>query len=57
MYKMAAYAFEIGRTKQVVYQADDGHIHELFVPVGGRWSHADLTQITGAPITTNLSIF
>ena len=49
MLRTAAYAWEKGGTKQVVYRAADGHIHELFVPVGGSWSHADLTQITGAP--------
>jgi len=49
MLRIAAYAWEKGRTKQVVYRAADGHIHELFVPVGDSWSHADLIQMTGAP--------
>ena len=49
MLRIAAYAWEKGGTKQVVYRASDGHIHELFVSVGGSWSHADLTQLAGAP--------
>ncbi len=36
--------------KQVIYKTLDGHIHELSVTVGGSWQHADLTQLTGAPI-------
>jgi hypothetical protein len=49
MRRIATYAWEKGGTKQVVYRAADGHIHELFVAVGGSWSHADLTRMTGAP--------
>src|SRR5262249_4750499 len=49
MLRIAAYVWEKGGTKQVVYRAADGHIHELFVSVGGSWSHADLTQMTRAP--------
>jgi hypothetical protein len=45
-----AYAWEAGGTKQVVYVDNTTHhIHELYVPVGGPWKHADLTQMTGAP--------
>jgi hypothetical protein len=43
MANIAAYAWEKGLMKQVVYRAADGHIHELFCPVRGFWSHADLT--------------
>jgi hypothetical protein len=46
---LAAYAWESGGSKQVVYMTADGHIHELFVTVGHSWAHADLTQITGGP--------
>ena len=49
MLRISGYAWENGRTKQVVYLTSDGHIHELFVAVGGAWDHADLTQLTGAP--------
>jgi hypothetical protein len=34
MLRFAAYAWEKAGTKQVVYRAADGNIHELFVPVG-----------------------
>src|SRR5262245_31139103 len=55
MLKIAAYAWETGGTKQVVYHAEDGHIHELFVSMGGAWGHADLTQMTSAP-PANISL-
>ena len=46
---MSAFAFEAQRSKQVAYRTVDGHIHELSVVVGGNWSHADLSAMTGAP--------
>jgi hypothetical protein len=49
MLRISGYAWEKGSAKQVAYRAADGHIHELVVSVGGPWSHADLTQATGAP--------
>jgi hypothetical protein len=47
--RWSCFAWEAGRSKQVAYLRTDGHIHELFAPVGGLWSHADLTQMAGAP--------
>jgi hypothetical protein len=48
---LTAYAWEAGGSKQVVYLTGDGHIHELYVAVGGSWSHADLTKNTsGVPV-------
>lgn len=44
-----AYSWETGKAKQIIYDTADGHIHELSVRVGGNWSHADLTVLTGAP--------
>src|SRR6266567_3703895 len=38
-----------GRSKQVVYVSQDHHVHEFFVGMGGRWEHADLTTLAGAP--------
>jgi hypothetical protein len=38
-------------SKQVVYQTEDGHVHELSKTTDGSWQHADLTQLTGAPPT------
>jgi hypothetical protein len=42
-----AFAFETEGTQHVLYQADDGHIHELYW--NGSWNHNDLTQNTNAP--------
>ncbi len=46
---LTAYAWSAGRTKQVAYVADNGHIIELFVAAGDQWQCADLTALTGAP--------
>jgi hypothetical protein len=46
---LAAYQWDAGQSKQVVYMTADGHVHELSLPLGGKWAHVDLTQITGAP--------
>jgi len=46
---IAGYEWKAGGSKQVVFLTANGHIHELFVSVGGSWSHVDLTQMTGAP--------
>ena len=53
---LAAYGWEAGRSKQVVYLTGDGHVHELCVVVNGGWGHADLSQITGAPPATRTAI-
>jgi len=45
----SGYAWDAGGTKQVVYATPNGHIHELYVPVGGDWWWADLTLLSGAP--------
>jgi NTE family protein len=37
------YAWEGGQSKQIVYTTGDGHIHELYVNVGGVWKDSDLT--------------
>ena len=47
---LAAYAWEAGKTKQVVYVSGDGHIHELMSGLDGAWSHTDLTSASGAPL-------
>src|SRR6266849_2449055 len=38
-----------GRSKQVVYVSQDHHVHEFVGGMGGRWEHADLTTLAGAP--------
>jgi hypothetical protein len=47
---LAAYAWEAGKTKQVVYVSGDGHIHELICGVDGTWRHTDLMAATGASL-------
>jgi hypothetical protein len=49
---ISGYSWENGDTKQVVYKDVNGHIHELYVGVGGSWKHADLTQLAGAPVAS-----
>jgi hypothetical protein len=34
---------------RVVYRGHDDHMHELWLPQGGTWNHADLTALSGAP--------
>ena len=46
------YGWEAGQSKQIVFTTGDGHIHELYVNVGGAWNHADLTALAGAPPAT-----
>lgn len=47
---LAAYAWEAGKTKQVVYVSGDGHVHELMCGMDGTWKHTDLVAATGAPL-------
>src|SRR5258708_7341632 len=46
---LVGYAWPEGGTKQVAYVGPTGHIHELWVSVGGDWQQTDLTTLTGAP--------
>jgi hypothetical protein len=47
---IVGYGWDAGGSKQIVFGAADKHIHELYVRAGGAWGHADLTQMTGAPL-------
>jgi|SRR5215469_4461351 len=47
---LAAYSWEVGRSKQVVYPTADGRAHELYVYAGGNWAHADLTELASGAI-------
>jgi hypothetical protein len=53
---LAAYAWESGKTRQVVYVSEDGHLHELMGGLDGNWSHTDLTGVTGAPLAGTTSL-
>jgi hypothetical protein len=46
---LVGYAWPEGGTKQVAYIGPTGHIHELWVSVGGDWQQTDLATLTGAP--------
>jgi hypothetical protein len=46
--QLTGFSWSAGNAKQVAYLDDAGHIHELSVVLGGNWSHADLTAMTGA---------
>ena len=53
MKPLVGYEWPDGHTKQVAYIGQDHHVHELHVPVGGSWQHADLTNLAGAPKAIN----
>lgn len=55
-YFLVGYAFSAGRSKQVTYVGQDGHLHELFVEAGGVWQHGDLTAMTAAPRAVDLMV-
>lgn len=50
---LAAYAWETGETKQVVYVGADHHVHEVVMDKSGRWVYTDLTERIGAPDASN----
>jgi len=45
---LTAYGWDSDKTKQVAFVTADGHIHELYVSVGGNWQTIDLTQTAGS---------
>jgi hypothetical protein len=55
-YCMVGYEWIERCSKQLVYVGRDGHLHELFLKVGGNWEHSDLTMLTNAPRTTDVMV-
>ncbi len=53
---LAAYAWETNDSKQVVYVSENQHIQLLQTDEGGKWTHTDLTQRTGAPVASDTLI-
>ncbi|HEX7733277.1 MAG TPA: hypothetical protein VF458_00385 [Ktedonobacteraceae bacterium] len=53
---MVGYEWTERCSKQLVYVGRDGHLHELFLQVGGIWEHCDLTALTNAPRTIDLTV-
>jgi hypothetical protein len=50
---LAAYDWNAGGTKYVVYTSGDGHIHELVCGQDGRWRHTDLMATSEAPLASD----
>jgi hypothetical protein len=48
-----AYTWGVDQTQHVVYHGADNHIHELWFHHGQGWNHADLTAVTGSPLSVN----
>ena len=46
---LAAYAWETGNAKQIVYVAGNRHIYELQMPLQGAWEYTDLTEYLNVP--------
>jgi hypothetical protein len=42
------YAWSIGGSQQVAYVGDDGEVRELWMPQGGDWAYANLSQMVMA---------
>lgn len=55
-HSMVGYEWTDRCSKQLVYVGRDGHLHELFLKVGGNWEHSDLTVLTNAPSTTDVMV-
>jgi len=53
---LAAYAWETGGTKQVVYTGTDGDVYELVCDQDGAWTFADLTSLTSAPLAAGSAL-
>lgn len=51
---MVGYEWRDGQCQQIAFVAEDGHVHELYMPLGQNWQHADLTNITSAPLARNV---
>jgi hypothetical protein len=50
----AAFSWEAGNSKQIVYQDTNEHIMEMHVTAGGQWRLADLTMIAQAPLANTI---
>src|SRR5260370_20988575 len=53
MKPLVGYDWPENRSKHVVYVSQDHHIDEFFVTVGGKWQHADVTTLAGAPLASS----
>ncbi len=53
---LAAYAWETGGTKQVVYTGNRGNIYELVAGADNRWRYADVMSMTSAPLADGTAL-
>lgn len=53
---MVGYEWTERCSKQLIYIARDGHLHELFCRAGGNWEHVDLTDLTHAPRAIDVAV-
>ena len=53
---LAAYVWETGGTKQVVYTGNNGDVYELVCGQDTVWTFADLTGLTGAPLAAGTAL-
>ncbi len=51
---MVGYEWRDGRSQQIAFVSEDNHVHELCMPAGQTWQHADLSAITNAPSAMNV---
>ena len=54
--RMIGYGWSAGRSKQVTYVGQDGHIHELCLVSGGMWQHTNLSAQTNAPRAVEVKV-
>jgi hypothetical protein len=53
---LAAFAWETGKQRQVIYVSEDGHIHELMIGMDGIWKHTDLMSVVNAPLAGDAAL-
>jgi hypothetical protein len=56
MSPLAGYSWSAGGTKQIVYMDRNRHVQELYKGVNSYWQHADLTQLTHAPLVDGTAL-
>ncbi|HYX50512.1 MAG TPA: hypothetical protein VE843_12255, partial [Ktedonobacteraceae bacterium] len=53
---LAAFAWETGKQRQIVYVSGDGHIHELTCGMDGAWKDTDLMAVVDAPLAGDAAL-
>lgn len=51
---LTAFAWEAGKSKQIIYQDCNEHLMEMHVTVGGQWQLTDLTMTAQAPLANSI---